>query len=222
MRMKTVATRVFLVGSLLATAWAGLQAGVAFGTSARSTPVITGVIPSDPAPAPAAQKLTINGREFQPRLEFTVTSPEGGTARFKEAQILGRTDTTFQVEVPLITRGRYSLVVTNPDGGVSPAFVLNVGSATAPTGPVIEKILPEQLTKQPDAQVLRVQGQRFAPGLRAVVTDPTGTDVMGPTVGNVTPTSLALTVKLETTGTYTIVVINPTGVASNVATVAVR
>ena len=220
--MRMTSTRLVLIASLMATAWAGLQAGVAFGERFRSSPVIAGVAPSEPAPAATPQRLIINGREFQPRLEFMVTSPEGGTARFKEAAIQGLSDTTFQVDVPLITRGRYSLVVTNPDGGVSPAFVLNVGSVPAPTGPVIEKILPEQVTKQPEPQALRLQGQRFAPGLRAVVTDPTGTDVMGPAVSNVTATSLTLTVKLETTGTYSIVIINPAGAASNVATLAVR
>ena len=222
MYSRTVATRLVLIGSLLASAWAGLQAGVAFGHANRSTPVITGVVPTEPESIPTPQKLTINGREFQPRLEFMVTSPEGGTARFKEAAIQGLTDTTFQVDVPLITRGRYSLVVTNPDGGVSPAFVLNVRATPAPPGPVIEKILPEQPTRQPDAQVLRIQGQRFAPGLKAVVTNPAGTEVAGPAVSNVTATSLTLTVKLETAGTYTIVVINPNGAPSNVATLVVR
>jgi len=220
MRMRS--TRLMLIGSLLVTAWAGLQAGVAFGERYSSTPVISGVVPTEPAPAPMAQRLTINGREFQARLEFMVTSPEGGTARFKDAAIQGRSDTTFQVDVPLITRGRYSLVVTNPDGGVSPAFVLNVGPTPTPTAPVIEKIVPEQVMKLPEPQALRLQGLRFAPGLRAVVTDPTGTDVMGPAVSNVTPTSLTLTVKFETAGTYSIVVINAAGAASNVATLAVR
>jgi hypothetical protein len=215
-------THLALFASLLVTGLAALQAGVAFAQLNRSTPVITGVSPREPQPMPTPQRLTIDGREFQPRLEFTVTSPEGGTARFKENAIVGRTDAMFQVDVPLITRGRYTLVVTNPDGGVSPAFVLDVGKTPASTGPVIEKVLPEQLTKQPEPQPLRLQGQRFAMGLRAVVTDPTGTDVTGPTVSNVTPTTVTVTVKLETVGTYNLVVINPTGAASNVMNLVVR
>src|SRR5262245_20582946 len=83
-----------------------------------STPVVTSVAPSAPAPAAAPQRLTVNGKEFQARLELMVTTPDGRSLQFKESAIQGRTDSLFMVDVPLATAGSYSLVVTNPDGGV--------------------------------------------------------------------------------------------------------
>jgi len=201
---------------------AGRAVALTAGARSTSTPVITAVAPARPEPGATAQRLTITGREFQPRLELMVTTPEGGTMQLKEKAIQARTETEFQADVLMATPGRYQLVVTNPDGGISAPFRLDVQGPQKPVVPVIDRILPENIRRSPDAQTLTVQGRNFGSGFRAVVTDPAGTDVAGVTVRAATASSFTLIVRLDRDGSYTLVVSNSTGASSNAATITVR
>lgn len=221
--MSLTCSRKLLIGfGIMVALLGGLDGRAPLAAGRLSTPVITGVLPATPKPAADPQLLTVNGRDFLPRLELTVTTPEGGTMRFKGATIMTPRETSFQVLVPLGTPGRYSLVVLNADGGASAAYLLDVGvEATTPT-PVIERILPDQIARNTEPQELKVQGQRFAPGLRGVVTNPDGTELGGLVIRDLTAASFTLGVRLETTGTYTLVVSNPGSTPSNVMTFVVR
>jgi hypothetical protein len=215
-RLRTVLLTVGLLAATLGTL--GVHAYL-------STPVISGVDPATPAPGPKTQMLTINGQEFMPGLKLSVTSPAGQTSVVQGNAITNQQATSFQAAVMLEVAGTYSLVVTNPDGGVSTPFQLAVkASPTKPQqdGPVIEKITPEDPAKRPDAQPLQIQGQRFSSGLRAIVTDPMGSEVPEVTVAKVTPNAFELMVRLEHTGEYTLVVKNPSGAVSNTARIMVR
>ena len=187
-----------------------------------STPIINNVDPATPAPTTKSQVLTITGQEFMAGLTLTVSEPEGNKTVIQGKAITNQTASSFQVPVMLAKEGTYSLVVTNTDGGISPPFALAVKGRVAPQGPVIEKITPAEPTKRQDAQPLLVEGQQFSAGLRAVMTDPMGADVTDIQVGKVTPNSFELTVRLEHSGEYTLVVTNPSGAVSSPRRILVK
>jgi hypothetical protein len=112
--------------------------------------------------------------------------------------------------------------VTNPDGGVSAPFMIEARAVAKPPTPVIQRVLPEELTKHPEPQTLTVEGQNFGPGLRVTVTDPLGVEVVDPVVRDATNSSFKLSVKLENAGPYNLVVSNSTGAVSNVAVFTVK
>ena len=191
-------------------------------TPLTSTPVILSVTPASPSPAKDPQVLRIGGQDFQPKLKLMVTTPGGGTMELKDDAIQQQQSGSFQVAIVIANPGKYSLVVTNPDGGISAPFVLEARAVAKPPTPVIQRILPETISKNPEAQTLTVEGQNFGPGVKVTVTDPLGVEVLDPVVREVTTSSFKLSVKLETAGPYNLVVSNSTGAVSNVAVVTVR
>lgn len=188
---------------------------------ATSTPAITSTAPATPAAGPKAQTLTITGKEFMAGLSLAIHDPAGGTVVLRDKSILSQQSTSFQVSAVLATSGNYSLVVTNPDGGISQAFVVTAKTGDADE-PVIERVSPGDLAKRQDQQLLRIEGQRFASGLTAMIGDPIGNDVQEVSVTRVTPTSFDLNVKLEYAGEYTIVIKNPSGAVSKAFLITVR
>ncbi|HEX5068715.1 MAG TPA: hypothetical protein VFV78_00760 [Vicinamibacterales bacterium] len=200
----------------------GWRASAAIAQRAVSTPLILSVAPATPVPAKDPQILRITGQEFQPRLKLVITTPTGGTIELKDDAIQQQRNTSFQVSALISAAGKYSLVVTNPDGGVSAPFVVEARGVTKPPAPVIQRILPENISKRPEPQDLTVEGQNFGPNLKVTVTDPLGIEVMDPVVRDANANSFKLTVKLEMAGPYNLVVSNATGAVSNVAILTVR
>jgi hypothetical protein len=187
-----------------------------------STPAILSVTPVSPAPAKDPQMLRIGGQDFQAHLKLIVTTPGGGTMELKDEAIQQQRQASFQVAVLIAMAGKYSLVVTNPDGGMSAPFVLEARAVAKPPTPVIQRILPDAINKSPEPQNLTVEGQNFGPGVRVTVTDPLGVEVLDPVVREVSTSAFKLSVKLETAGPYNLVVSNATGAVSNVAMITVK
>lgn len=188
----------------------------------RSTPIVASVDPGSLTPSIRPWMLTIVGQDFQPSLTLTVTTPEGGTAVYRGAAILSPSASSFRASVVLATAGRYGLVVTNPDGGVSSPYLLDVKAQTSGPRPAIDQLLPDDILKDQQPQDLRVRGRRFESGLRVIVTDPLGAEVPDAIVADLTASSFTLKVRLEVSGPYELVVVNPSGAASNVASFVVR
>lgn len=196
---------------------------LALAVTTSSTPVVTHVAPATPAVSARAQVLSIHGKEFMAGLTLAVTTPEGQTDTFTGSAIQARTETSFQVSLMFATPGRYQFVVTNTDGGTSEPFALEVAARkTSPAAPVIERVTPSEPTAHPEPQLLRVDGQRFESGLRAIVTDETGAELPEVSVTKVTPRSFELRVRLDKAARYELVVNNPSGAVSNVVTITVR
>jgi len=217
-------TLIFALGIVaLTTVWshAAIDARQPMRTG-QSTPVIMTVVPAAPAPARDPQMLQITGKDFQPRLKLIITTPGGGTIELKDDAIQQLRDSSFQASALLATAGKYSLVVTNPDGGVSAPFVLEARAVVKLPTPIIQRIMPEGLTKNAEAQNLTVEGQNFGPGLHVTVTDPLGVEVPDPVVRDATTSSFKLSVKLENAGPYNLVVSNASGAVSNVAVFTVK
>jgi hypothetical protein len=182
-------------------------------------PVISSVTPRAPVPNGAAQLLTITGSNFLDGVALTVVAPDGRKLDYAGPAIRERRDTSFQVAVILAVTGAYTLIATNRDRGTSDQFVLKVQAATTtivPT-PRIDRMRQEQVTKDSQPQVLKITGDRFVEGLSVSLTDPLGVvyRFKSPAVGGVTAVSFDLSVVLEMTGEYSLMVTNPSGESSN-------
>src|SRR5579862_438917 len=178
-------------------------------------PEVTGVAPDPAAPAPAAQLITVSGRNFIERLTVSVTTPSGAVDQYRDRSIQDLRETSFQAAVVLASAGTYRLSVTNPDGKTSSPFTMTVKAPAAT--PTISGIDPAELHKSMNQQTLTVRGAQFVPGLSATVTDPAGNvvTISGGAIGQVTSTSARVTATLELAGDYSIVVTNPSGAVSN-------
>ena len=190
--------------------------------AAAATPVIASVVPRSPEPSKTAQMMTVQGRGFEKGLELQVKTPEGTSAVYRDDAIMALDDASFRVSVMLLTRGRYTLVATNRDGGSSDAFTLDVRDVPKPPLPAIDVILPDQIVARPEQQDLTVQGRLFEPNLWVIVTDPLGVEVVDAVVRDIRPTGFVLRIKLELKGTYEMVITNPSGGVSNHATFTVK
>jgi hypothetical protein len=188
----------------------------------QQAPEINSITPAAPVRSSKPQMLTVTGRNFRMGLTLTVTQPNGQSMTFQNGDIQARRDTSFQISMLIDQSGAYSFVVTNRDGGTSEPFVLKVDQPRTADAPAIERIEPQEPTRQVEPQTLRVIGQRFAAGLQAVLTDPAGADVTDVQVTKVTQTSFEISARLDKAGDYSLVVTNPSGAVSNVARIPVR
>jgi hypothetical protein len=191
-------------------------------------PVISAVAPQAPARSATAQALTITGVNFSAGLSLTVVDPDGRKTNHTGAAIQARSATSFKVSVVLAARGAYTLIVTNPDGAASDPFVLkNTTEAEPPAqarpAPKIDRVLPGEVTKDPQPQTLAVTGDHFAQGLSVSLTDPIGTVfvIKGSALGTVTATSFTMSLVIEMAGEYTVMVTNPSGESSNTVMIKV-
>jgi hypothetical protein len=207
---------------ILLTAVLGLLPAAAEEGTQQLAPAITSIDPAAPVRSTKPQTLTINGKNFMDGLTLTVMQPTGQSLMFQGADIQMRRDTSFQATMLIDQPGAWSFVVTNRDGGTSQPFVLRIEQPRGADTPAIERIEPAEPMRQVEAQKLRVIGQRFAAGLQAVLTDPTGTDVTDVQVTKVTQNSFEIAARLDKAGDFLLVVTNPSGAVSNVARIPVR
>jgi hypothetical protein len=202
--------RSLLIATLL---WAGTTV---------AAPRIDSVAPASPARSNSPQTITVTGDDFQAGLKLEVTAPGGEKQVLQGDAIQSRRPTTFQASLVFGAIGRYELVVTNPNGEPSPPYVVEVKGKQSADAPVIARVTPAEVAKRAEPQALQVEGSRFNSGLKAIVTDPAGADVIDAIVSKLTPNSFELMVKLDQAGDYSISVVNPSGTTSNVFTVLVR
>jgi len=222
--MRTI-TSIFLVTAVVVLSLGTVRQ--ADGQTRLLGPVISSVTPSAPSRGETAQVLTISGANFSDGLSLTVAEPDGRKQRYAGPAILARSDTSFKVSVVLAATGNYTLIVTNPDGAASDPFVLkgqpsNQPPAT-PISPKIVRVLPDQVTRDPQPQTLAVTGEYFAEGLIVYLTDPIGTVnlIKGSAIGSITATSFTVSAAIDMTGDYTLMVTNPSGKSSNAVTIKV-
>ena len=189
------------------------------GQSRLVSPTIASVTPRAPLPNATPQVITITGTNFLAGVSLSLRLPGGGKLNYAGPEIRERRDTSFQVSVVLAAAGAYTLTATNPDGSTSEPFVVTVPAAARPAAatPKIDRVLPDQVTKDPQPQVLKVSGEHFAVGLSVSLTDPIGTVYLlkSPAVSAITATSFDVSIVFEMTGDYALMVTNPTGASSN-------
>ena len=116
---------VLLVMALLFIGIARSRAAATVGPG-WSSPVITSVVPVEPVRNTRPQALTVNGSDFQSGLSLAVKNPGGQSTIIRGKDIEQARQTSFQVKFLFDTKGVYSLIVTNPDGGASAPFNVEV------------------------------------------------------------------------------------------------
>ena len=164
-------------------------------------PTITSLSPSSGLAGAAAQTLTINGTNFVSTSTVTYNGGAPRTPTFVNST---------QLTIPLTTgdqatAGTYAVVVTNPAPGGGPSIAMNF-IANNPV-PTITTLSPSSVVAGAAAQTLTINGTNFL-----------STSTVTYSGGAHTPTfvsSTRLTIPLTTgdqatTGTYPVVVTNPT------------
>ena len=193
-------------------------------------PHVTSVAPSPLVMSPKPQALKVTGTGFAPGLTVELTQV-GNTETFSGAAIRSQASTSFEISVVLAQPGPATLVVRNTDGGVSDPFTLKVevGEPARPdrpvpqTVPVIDRVVPDKVTKGSVAQALMFSGNNFVQGLSVSVTDPTGnvTVLKGTALDSVTREVVKLSMVLDIAGEYSFLITNPSGQSSNSVVVIV-
>jgi hypothetical protein len=188
----------------------------------KPAPEVTAITPNDLVTAPKPRAMAITGRYFQDGLALSVRTPGGAVMEYKGTAITDRRDTSFNALVTMADVGPYEFVVVNPDGRTSSPFKLQVRAASLL--PVVTGVKPATLAKNVSPQTITVDGQRFMAGLTAMVTDPAGNvqTIPSPDISQVLPESFQITLPLELSGSYEIIVKNPDGAVSKTFTFSVQ
>jgi hypothetical protein len=187
---------------------------------AVSEPKINGVQPEKVTVSAKPQQITVSGQDFREGLTLVVTTPGGQPKNFSGADIVGRGPAAFRVSIAFDAPGSYELVVLNSDGGKSSPFRIDVkAGAVAPT---IDRIQPPEIARSQEAQLLTLRGAGFEPGLRLSVTDPTGSVTVKEAFDRLEPTIAVVRLVFEVSGTYSLMVTNPSGGQSNSISLTIR
>ncbi len=193
---------------------------LALALAAGSEPKITGVQPDNLTASAKPQQITVAGEDFRSGLTLIVTTPGGETKNFSGEDIVGRGPAVFRVSIAFDAAGAYELVAINSDGGKSPPFRIDVKAPRR--APVIERIMPSEISRSQEAQSLTLRGSDFEPGLRLSVTDPTGVVSVKDVFDRLEPTIVVVRLVFEVSGTYGLAVTNPSGATSNSVSLTIR
>jgi hypothetical protein len=192
----------------------------ALASTGISEPKINGVQPEKLTVSAKPQQITVSGQDFREGLTLVVTTPGGQPRNFSGADIVGWRPTGFRVSIAFDAAGPYELVVMNTDGGKSPPFRVDV--KTAVSSPVIDRIQPSEISRSQEAQLLTLRGSGFEPGLRLSLTDPTGSVSVKEAFDRLEPTIAVVRLVFEVSGTYALMVTNPSGGQSNSISLTIR
>jgi NADH:ubiquinone oxidoreductase subunit F (NADH-binding) len=182
-------------------------------------PVVVSVTPNPMTGSTAPQTLTIAGSGFLSGAKVAA-SYAGGSSTSLTVISLGATQ--IQATITTGTTARtWSITVTNTTGPAS-----NAGSLTVVASPAIVNVSPSPMTGANGNQIVTINGSGFVSGtaLRVVVNYPGGsaTTLSGGQIAFVSSTQVLALVNVGTTArTWTVQVINPTGMASNIVSLQV-
>ncbi|HUI56850.1 MAG TPA: protease pro-enzyme activation domain-containing protein [Bryobacteraceae bacterium] len=184
-------------------------------TAPAVPPVINSLAPNPMTGSNSAQILTINGSGFQSGLKLQI-----GTTTILSTQLTVFTATQIQVNIIVgLATHTYPVQVINPNGQASNTVNFQVN---APPAPAIASLNPNPLTGSKSAQTLTITGSNFQSGSGLMVV--VGTSVyQGSQVTVVSASQIKVTVTLAAgSRTLGVQVINPSGIASNVAWLTVH
>jgi pseudomonalisin len=213
------------VGYDLATGLGSVDAySLAFNWGARPAagPSITALTPNPMTASSANQTLTITGSGFVSGA--TVQASYSGFSTTLTVASVSATQIQATINTGATAR-TWSITVTNPGGAASLAAALNVVAPA--TNPVIASVTPNPLTGSNAGQVITINGSGFQSGaaLKVVVGYAGGTPVTlqgSSQVAFVSSTQVLALITVGTTArTWTVQVVNPSGLASNVANLQV-
>lgn len=183
-------------------------------------PTITGIVPEKPTVSPKAVTVVVNGEDFQSGLSLQVTTPGGDVRTLAGMDIASPKAVSFQVQFTFDAEGRYSFVVLNHDGKRSAPFT--VEARRVASRPSIDQAAPMEFSKSPEPQVVTLTGRNFQPGLKLSITDPTGTVTVADRIDKIDAQTVVVRLVFEQSGSYAVMVTNPSGESSNTVSLSVR
>ena len=187
--------------------------------SQQPEPKITAVTPENPVAAQKPQTLTVTGEGFRPGLTLFLTTPGGEVKTLAGSDLTAQRATSFQVSLTLADIGRYSFVVANENGPRSTAFTIQTRKASSQ--PWIEEVMPAEVSRSREVQLVTLAGRNFAPGLRASLTDPSG-EVKTLEIVRIESASVVLRAVFEHAGPHELIVTNAAGESSNAVSISVN
>jgi subtilase family serine protease len=191
---------------------------MAFNWGARppSAPTINTLGPNPMTGSTAAQTLTIAGTGFLSGATVTASYAGGSSTNLPVTSL---SSTQIQATINTGTTARtWSITVANTSGAASNAAGLTV--VAPPLPPVAGSVTPNPLTGSTAGQVITINGSGFVSGsgLKVVVGYPGGasTTLSGGQIAFVNSTQVLALITVGTVArTWTVRVVNPSGVASN-------
>ncbi len=189
-----------------------------------AAPAITSLSPNPITGSASTATLAINGTGFTAGTGLKVVLTSGSTTvTYQGAQITSVSATQIQVVVsPGTAAQNWTVMVVNPNGQASNGVSLQV---TAPAAPAITSISPNPMTGSNAYQILTINGTGFsaATGWKVVLSGGGTTVTLPASQISVTSTTQILAqVNVGTTAqTWSVQVVNPSGVASNAASLTV-
>jgi subtilase family serine protease len=203
----------------LATGWGSVDAyALALNWSAAPPPVTLSIASLSPNPMTGSasnQLLTLAGTGFQTGATVKATYP-GYSATLQVSSI---TATQIQAAINVgVTARAWSVQVSNPSGPASNAATLQVNAPPVP--PAIASLSPNPMTGSTASQTLTIKGSGFQSGA-TVQAGYTGYTVTLQ-VSSLSATQIQALIDVGTTArSWTVKVVNPGGMSSNVATLQV-
>ena len=182
-------------------------------------PVIASVTPNPMTGSTAAQTLTITGSGFVSGAKVAAGYAGGSSTSLTVTSL---TATQIQASITTGATARtWSISVTNTTGPAS-----NTTSLSVVAPPAIVNVTPNPMTGANANQIITINGSGFISGtaLKVVVSYPGGpaTTVSGGQIAFVAGTQVLALVNVGTTArTWTVQVVNPNGMASNIVSLQV-
>jgi subtilase family serine protease len=190
-------------------------------------PVAGSVTPNPLTGSTANQIITINGSGFVngTGLKVLVGYSGGPTTTLSGGQIAFVSSTQLLALINVGTTARtWTVQVVNPNGLASGNASLPV--VAPPVPPAIASLTPNPMTRSAAAQTLTINGSGFQTGstLRVVLaSNGSSTTLQGTAIQSASASQIKVTVNVGNTArTWTVQVVNPNGLGSNLATLTVR
>jgi hypothetical protein len=185
-------------------------------------PTITSISPSTINGSASAQPLVIAGTGFEDASGLAVQMTYAGASAPVLATILAVSGTQIQSTVNVGTVARnWSVQVINPDGGVSNSEPVSV--VARPAAPTITALNPNPLSASGSAQALQISGTGFTSGLTVTLRAANGSATVQAEVVSVSDSQISALVSVGATAqTWTVQVVNPGRLPSNLASLTVQ
>ena len=196
-----------------------------WGAGVAAGPVISSLSPNPMTGSAAAQTLTIAGSGFVSGTGLAVELISGSaTTTYSGSRIVSVSPAQIQVAINAGTAAQnWTVEVVNPNGKVSNGAVLQVVAAVA--APTITSLSPNPMPGAAVAQALVITGTGFQAGAgwKVLLTYPgIAAALPAAQVTVVGPTQIQALVNVGTTvRTWSVTVVSPSGVASNVLSLQV-
>ena len=158
----------------------GGQSSTAFNftvSASTAVPTVTSVSPNPVPGSNSAQKITINGSNFQSGATLTYHDPQGNSYPGHSSTFVNSGQFLDPAFNDASDAGTWTVTVVNPGGQSSTAFNFTVSASTAV--PTITSVTPNPVPGSNSAQKITINGSNFVSGATLTYHDPQGNSYPG-------------------------------------------